>query len=199
VVERCAVEISDDVEVSVRESNHPMLVNVFSGLVKRRIKEVMERTLTGQFRALVDWLDGLAYDVGERKKVFEDTGLSGGPAVVTALWSELGKMEREAASEEGSSSGTKATGTGIIFKERMDVPMTGEEPEVGKQTKERVLAFGAQPQVLSGEKRGPLGTGSEPVAQRVQGLMDVDVEGIKKEMVGEGKRSCALHSHHRCW
>ena len=39
VVERCAVEISDDVEVTVRESNRAMLVNVFSGVVKRQINK----------------------------------------------------------------------------------------------------------------------------------------------------------------
>jgi hypothetical protein len=158
VVERCVVEISDEVEVSVRESNHPMVVNVFSGVVKRRVKEAMERTFTGQLRGLVDWVDGLAYDVGERKKVFEDAGLGGGPAFVAALWSEVGRMEREA----GEGTGMKATGTGLIFEE---------------QAKERVLAVGAEPQVLGGEKRGPLGTGSEK--------MDVDVG----EMVREGKRS----------
>jgi hypothetical protein len=72
VVDLCVVEISDDVEVTVRESNHAMLVNVFSGVVKRRIKEAMEKTLTGQFRALIE-LDRLAYDVGERRKVCEVT------------------------------------------------------------------------------------------------------------------------------
>ena len=181
VVERCVVEISDEVEVTVRESNHPMLVNVFSGLVKRRVKEALERTFTGQFRGMVDWLDGLAYDVGERKKVFEDAGLGGGPAIVAAVWSEVGKMEREAA-EEGAGR-VKATGTGIIFEE-----------------KERMLSVGAEPQVLGGEKRGPLGTGSESIAKTVEGMMeergmDVDVvEGLGErvkgvgEMVEEGKR-----------
>ena len=175
VVERCVVEISDEVEVTVRESNHPMLVNVFSGLVKRRVKEALERTFTGQFRGLVDWLDGIAYDVGERKKVFEDAGLGGGAAIVAAMWSEAGKMEREAAEEGGS---VKATGTGVIFEER-----------------ERMLAVGAEPQVLGGEKRGPFGTGSESVVKTVEGMMeergmDVDVEGLGGvgEMVEEGKR-----------
>ena len=141
VVEKCEVGISDEVEVTVRESNHAMLVNVFSGVVKRRIKEAMEKTMTGQVRALVDWLDRVAYDVGERRRVFEDAGLGGGPAVVAALWSEIGKMEREAEGG-GGSMGVRATGTGIIFEEE----------------KERVLLL-----ELSGEKRGPLGTGNESV------------------------------------
>jgi hypothetical protein len=195
VVDRCAVEISDDVEISVKESNHAMLVNVFSGLVKRRIKEAMEKTLTGQFRALVDWLDGVAYDVVERRKVFEDAGLGGGPAVIAALWSEVGRLEREA-EEGGFTWGIKATGSGIIFEEQTQIPMTTTggngrkaleekfEYEVGKQTRGKVLAVGAEPQVLSGDKRGPLGTGSESIATTVQSVisdqgMDVDVEGVE--------------------
>lgn len=140
VIERCAVEISDEVEVSVKESNHPVLVNMFSGLVKQRIREAMERTLSGQFRAVIDWLDGVAFDVGERRKVFEDIGLEGGGAVIAAIVSEVGRLRREA--EEGDVK--LSTGMGIILE---------------KETK--VLAVGVEPQVLSGEKRGPLGTGSE--------------------------------------
>ena len=174
VVERCAVEISDDVEVSVKESNHPVLVNLFSGVVKRRIKEAMERTLTEQLRGVVDWVDGVAYDVGERKKVFEDVGLGRGPAVIAALWSELGRIERATEEGGGAMLGVKATGTGIIFE------------QAGKK---KVLGVGVEPQVLSSAKRGPLGTGSESVKDGVQRAlegMDVDVERVR-ERVEEGR------------
>lgn len=191
VVERCAVEISDEVEVVVKESNRPVLVNVFSGVVKRRIKEAMEATLTGQFRALVDWLDGVAYDVGERKKVFEDLGIEGGAAVVVALWSEVGKLEREAA-EGGVEMGVRATGTGVIFEQKRQVPvMTSDgefEYEAGTRSKESALAIGVEPQILSGEKRGPLGTGSESIGTEVaeEGMdVDVDVEGAGAKGVKE--------------
>lgn len=174
VVERCVVEISDEVEVRVREGNHPMLVNVFSGVVKRRVKEALEKTFTGQFRGMVDWVDRVAYDVGERKKVFEDAGLGGGPAMVAAVWSEVGRMQRE-----GEGGSMRATGTGVIFEEGS-----------------KVLAVGAEPQVLSGEKRGPLGTGSESmdvevgaVKSRVEGLTGV-VEGGKRRV--EGFRAAVL-------
>ena len=192
VVERCAVEISDEVEISVKESNHPVLVNVFSRLVKNRIKEALERTLTGQLGGLVDWLDSVAYDVGERRKVFEDLGIGGGAAFVAAFWSEIGRFEREA-EEGGASIGMKATGTGIIFEEKTE-------------TRERVLAVGAEPQVLSGEKRGPLGTGSGSLSATVHGMLEeqgmyVDVEGAASQAKGmkgtvkdrvEGFRSAIL-------
>ena len=191
VVERCAVEISDEVEISVKDSNHPVLVNIFSRLVKSRIKEALERTLTGQLGALVDWLDSVAYDVGERRKVFEDLGIGGGAAFIAAFWSEVGRFERKA-EEGGISMGMKATGTGIIFEEKTEVPVpttggTGSQTLEEKfETKERVLAVGAEPQVLSGEKRGPLGTGSESLSATVQGMlqeqaMDVDVEGAASQ------------------
>ena len=186
IIERADVHLADDVEIEVKESNHPLLVKVFQPIVKRRVKEALERTLSGQVRALVEFVDAGIWDVGERKKVFEDVGLGEGAASIAAIWSEIGKLERGA--EGGVKFGARATGTGVVFEEKVETPRkvtTSKGPgvppgmtmefEEGTDVKERVLAIGIEPQVLGGEKRGPLGTGSEPI-----GKPDVDVEGFKQ-------------------
>ena len=62
--------------------------------------------------------------------------------------------------------GWKATGTGLIKEE-------GNAKDGAK------FAIGAEPQVLSGEKRGPKGTFSEPLADKVD--TDVAVGGIAED------------------
>jgi len=172
IIERADVHLADDVEIKVKESNHPLLVKVFQPIVKRHVKEALERTLSGQVRALVEFVDGGIWDVGERKKVFKDVGLGEGAASVAAIWSEIGKLERGV--EGGVKLGARVTGTGVVF-----------EAKVPGVPKERVLAVGVEPQVLGGEKRGPLGTGSERIGKP-------DVEGFKqavgrKEQVEKNK------------
>lgn len=173
VIERASVEIHDDVEITVRESNHPLFVNVFKPVVRRQVKEALEKTMSAQVRGAVEWADGVAWDVKDRKAVFEDAGVGSGGALLAAVWSELGKFEREAR-EGGVKMGVRTTGTGVVVEERK-----GEE--------ERVLAIGVEPQVLSGEKRGPIGTASEPIEKTIkevisEDVMDVDLPAV----VGKG-------------
>jgi len=180
IVEVASVNIHEDVEIAVRESNHPLLVGVFKPLVRRHVKEALEKTMGAQVRGLVEWADGVAWDVRERKKVFEDLGVEGGGAVLAALWSEIGKLEREASESGGSGVGIRTSGTGVILEEQ------GE--------KARVLAVGVEPQVLSGEKRGPIGTASEPIAKKASELsrdvMDVDLPGVVDgQKLGEVKQA----------
>jgi hypothetical protein len=114
-------------------------------------------------------------------------------AVLGALWSELGKWERGG---EGTEVGVRATGTGVIFEQKREEEVLrsdGEfEYESGTKSRKSVLAVGVEPQILSGEKRGPYGMGSEPIG------MDVDVDhaggvgaGVKEAVGGyveEGKK-----------
>lgn len=101
-----------------------MLVNVFSGVVKRRIKDAMEKTLTGQFRGMVDWVDGVAFDIGERRclrmRVLVLDLLS-----LLRCGVGLGRWR----GREDVSMGVRATGTGIIFEERTEVPVMNTEGE----------------------------------------------------------------------
>ncbi|KAF8152356.1 hypothetical protein B0H34DRAFT_784565 [Crassisporium funariophilum] len=201
VVERVAVSISDDVGMEVRESNHSVLMTLFKPIMVMRLREALEKTLTEQLRAVVEWADGVAYDVGKRREVFEDTGLGGGGSLVAAIWSEVGRLQRE--SRGGPMEvGWHATGTGVVVEQKTVVGT--DEMGEGGEVKRSMFAMGAEPQILGGEKRGPLGTGSEPLREKFErgmeevgvdvgqmkrsaSAMDVDVAGGAKEAVGSAK------------
>ena len=188
VIEKAAVSISEDVNIEVKESNHPVLTTLFKPIMVARLKDALERTLSEELRGVVEWVDGVAWDVAKRREVFEDTGLGGGGSLMAALWSEFGRLQRERTDEIG----WRATGTGVVV-----------EQQKGEGKGKSAFAIGAEPQILDGEKRGPLGTGSERLKDKVvEGAMDVDVpvsaggihevledaEGRAKGMVKEGKR-----------
>ena len=84
-------------------------------------------------------------------------------SLAAAVWSEIGKLEREQRAGPVDMD-WKATGTGVIVEQRVRVgaDAQGEGGEVRKSA----FAMGAEPQILAGEKRGPLGTGSEPIGQK---------------------------------
>ena len=185
VIEKATVSISDDVNIEVKQSNHPLLTTLFKPFMVTRLKDALERTLSEELRGVVEWVDGVAWDVAERREVFEDTGLGGGGSLMAALWSELGRLQRERTDEIG----LRATGTGVVV-----------EQERGEGKGKSAFAIGAEPQILAGEKRGPLGTGSERLKDKVDEAMDVDVgvggirevledaEGQAKGMRKEGKK-----------
>ena len=217
VIEVARVSISDEVGFEVRDSNHAVLVTLFRPLVLSRLREALAKTLSEQLRAVVDYADGIAFDVSRRREVFADTGLGAGASLAAAVWSEIGKLEREQRAGPVDMD-WKATGTGVIVEQRVRVgaDAQGEGGEVRKSA----FAMGAEPQILAGEKRGPLGTGSEPIgkkfarvgeevlgmpvdkaAQKAGGAvqdMDVDVGKMKgaaedtaKGVMREGKRQVA--------
>ena len=73
---------------------------------------------------------------------------------MAAIWSEVGQLERE--QREGPvEMAWKATGTGLVVEQKtvLETNELGEASEVRKTQ----FAVGAEPQILSGEKRGPLG------------------------------------------
>ena len=171
--------------IEVKQSNHPLLTTLFKPFMVTRLKDALERTLSEELRGVVEWVDGVAWDVAKRREVFEDTGLGGGGSLMAALWSELGRLQRERTDETG----LRATGTGVVV-----------EQERGEGKGKSAFAIGAEPQILAGEKRGPLGTGSERLKDKVDEAMDVDVgvggirevledaEGRAKGMRKEGKK-----------
>ncbi|KAI0327376.1 hypothetical protein GY45DRAFT_1327603 [Cubamyces sp. BRFM 1775] len=147
-IQRVDVKVSEDINLTVKQSNHQILVSVFRPIMLSRLRDALQTVLGQQIRGALQWADSFAWDVGHRAEVFSDTGLPRGASLVAGFWSELGHMQKTG--EGGLFSGWKATGTGIIK----------EDPN-GAQ-----FAMGAEPQVLSGDKRGPKGTFSEPVAER---------------------------------
>ncbi|EED79642.1 predicted protein [Postia placenta Mad-698-R] len=152
-IQRVDVHVSEDVDLTIRESNHPILVSVFKPVMLSRFREALRTLLEQQVRSALDWLDALAWDVGRRAEVFGDAGLGRGASLVAGLWSELGHLQK---GEGGLFSGWTATGTGVF-----------KSDQEGTQ-----FAMGAEPQVLLGEKRGPKGTLSDSIAERY----DVDAE-----------------------
>ncbi|CAK5263339.1 unnamed protein product [Mycena citricolor] len=183
-IELVTVNISDDVDLTVRESNHAIVLSVFKPIFNMRFREALGKTLSEQLRSSIGWLDAVAWDVGRRSEVFSDAGLGSGASFAGAIWSELGRLTK------GQSFGWRATGTGLVLE------------EASGQTK---FAVGAEPQLLSGEKRGPVGTGSESVSKRVGDAVDAikgetgrsgqdaqdaakDVKQHVEGLVGEGQR-----------
>ncbi|GLB42990.1 putative protein of unknown function (DUF4449) [Lyophyllum shimeji] len=179
-VEYVKVSISDDVSMEVKESNHGVLLTMFKPIFVMRLREALEKTMAEQVRAAIEWADGIAWDVGRRREVFEDMGVvGGGPAMIAAVWSELGRLRRE-----GKHTGVewKATGTGVVVEQKKgDVK----------------FAMGAEPQILSGEKKGPLGTASEPIGRKVEEVaqerlgVDVQVPERPEEMRAKAEEMTA--------
>ncbi|KAJ7485234.1 hypothetical protein B0H11DRAFT_1806634 [Mycena galericulata] len=188
-IELLTVQISDDAELTVRDSNHAVMLTLFKPIFNMRFRDALGRALSEQLRAGLVWMDSVAWDIGQRAEVFTDAGAGRGAALAGAVWSEIGRLSRE------RTSGWRATGTGVVLE---------ENAEGGAQ-----FAMGAEPQVLSGEKRGPMGTASESLEKRVgqavqsvQGqtgisadnAMDTAKEGAQtvtkhvQGLVGEGKR-----------
>ncbi|PFH47867.1 hypothetical protein AMATHDRAFT_151108 [Amanita thiersii Skay4041] len=181
-IDKVEVKISDDIGLEVKESNHPILLSVFRPLMLMRLRDALERSLTEQLRGIITWFDGVAFDISKRREVFEDTGIGSGASLIAAIWSEFGRIQREHALGLGETD-WRATGTGMVV-EHYAVGESGE-PE-----KKASFAMGAEPQILSGSKHGPLGTGSESLRERmggvirdVEGRMDVDVGGAMQEGV----------------
>ncbi|KAJ7207906.1 hypothetical protein GGX14DRAFT_634371, partial [Mycena pura] len=176
------VQISEDVQVHVRESNHAVVLTVFKPVFDMRVRAALGRALGAHLRAALDELGALAWDVGQRATVFEDAGAGRGAALAAAVWSELGRLRRE---QRGGWRAT-ATGTGVML----------EMPECGTGAGGAKMAVGVEPQVLSGEKRGPMGTGSESVEKRVGAAVEANaakegMQGVKTQLQGlvkEGSR-----------
>jgi len=192
VIEKVEVNLAEDIGLEVRDSNHSILATLFRPVMVMRVKEALERTLTEQIRAVVEWTDGVAYDISKRKEVFQDTGLGGGGSLMAAIWSEAGRLRRE--SRARGEIGFHATGTGLVVEQQL----YGKDGQVAGKTE---FAMGAEPQILSGEKRGPLGTASKPLAERAQEIseaaglgnvasdaMETDVTGTAKSAAVQAKR-----------
>ncbi|OJT14057.1 hypothetical protein TRAPUB_9391 [Trametes pubescens] len=113
-IQRVDVKVTEDVELSVKESNHQILVSVFRPIMLSRLCDALQTVLEAQLRAGLQWADAFAWDVGRRAEVFSDTGLPRGASLVAGFWSELGHLQK---GEGGLLAGWKATGTGVIKKD----------------------------------------------------------------------------------
>ncbi|KIK70088.1 hypothetical protein GYMLUDRAFT_34552 [Collybiopsis luxurians FD-317 M1] len=202
VIERLDVRITDDFEMDIKESNHSIVLAMFKPIVGLRLKAALENFVAEQIRRTLEGLDGMAYDIYTRADVFRDAGLGGGAATGAALWSEIGRIRRIGFGRNRDRyTDFSATGTGVVLEERKVDAETGEDKEGHAK-----FAMGAEPQILSGEKRGPVGTASESLSNRLKSAtgqvlddtaMDVNADVVTdaqeiseqaKEIVEEGKK-----------
>ncbi|RPD60459.1 hypothetical protein L226DRAFT_461468 [Lentinus tigrinus ALCF2SS1-7] len=165
-IQRVDVKVSEDITLNVKQSNHQILVSVFRPIMLSRFRESLQTVLAQQIRGALEGADAFAWDVGRRAEVFEDTGLPRGASLVAGVWSELGHLQRM--SDGGLFTGWKATGTGVI-----------------KSDKNATFAMGAEPQVLSGEKRGPKGNFADSVQDRMDTDVDLDAKVAQAKGVAE--------------
>jgi hypothetical protein len=200
VVENVSVSIAKDCELEFKESNHRIVLSVFKPRIVKRFKNAMERILGSQIQVAFEYVDGFAYDISKRAEVFADTGLDGGAAISAAFVSEIGRIRRYGwGRNRDREIKWRATGTGVVVEDQKVDRGTGQ-----KKSGAGTIAVGAEPQILSGAKRGPAGTGSESVNKRLKKAadeMDVDVDmdvnaedmqGQAAGVVNEGKRQAQM-------
>lgn len=168
-IQRVDVKLSDGFDLQSKQSNHSVLTTVFKQIMLSRFKESFQTVLAENIRGSLEWLNAFFWDVGNRAEVFEDAGLTRGPSLVAGFWSELGHLQK---GDTGFFKGWKATGTGLIKDE-------------GNARPNAQFALGTEPQILPGEKRGPAGNFSEPIADKVD--VDVDAEGAAEDAKNKAK------------
>ncbi|KAG6915770.1 hypothetical protein DXG01_009886 [Tephrocybe rancida] len=161
--------ISENVHLEAKESNHGVLLTIFKPSFVLRLRDALEKMFVGQMHAMIEWADAVAHGVGKRREMFKDTGtVGGGAAFLAAIWSEDGRL-RQGSAQAGTGVERCATGTGVVVEQgHGDVQ----------------FATGAEPQILSGDKRGPLGTVSEPLGKRVGAIVQ-DATGVDVSEVSE--------------
>lgn len=179
-IEHVEVNISDEVELNIKDSNHSILTSLFKPVMLAGFRRVLAQTLSEQLTTSLAFIDGVAWDISNRAVVFEDTGLPRGASLMAAAWSEIGRFSRGQSSRAGVTEGWRVTGTGIIKQDGQG----------------GVFAMGAEPQVLSGEKHGPKERLAEPLADKAQraadelGVSDVnmgDATGAAQDVAGKAQ------------
>lgn len=176
-IDHVVAHVSEDVDVRVTKSYHPVLLTVFRPLLTARLRGALQTTLSDNIQRALDGIDALVWDITARAEVFQDTGMGRGPALASAWWSELGRLQR---THGGPSLRWRTTGGGIV--------RSGGDTQV---------ALGVEPQVLGPEKHGPKGTLAQPLKERaLDAGLDADVNvsavsesiaDVSKDVVGQAK------------
>lgn len=131
------VTLSRDTAIALKKTNHPILISTFKRTVKKKLIHRIETVLSQQIKVVLEMVDNIAWDLHQRAKAFDDTELTDtGPKYVAATFSEWRRLRKQ----PGLLSGWIVTTLGVI-KEDPGLDIT--------------LAFGAGPQIISGDKHGP--------------------------------------------
>ena len=94
VIGQVAVGIVEGMRLQVKDLNRAVVLPIFKPIFVMRFRDALERTLAEQVRELIEWVDGVAWDVARRAEVFEDAGTGRGWAVAGAMWSEVGRLRK---------------------------------------------------------------------------------------------------------
>jgi len=142
------VNIASDTSITLKKTNHQVLISVFKPVVKKQLISTIEKLLAEKIRLVLEMVDGIAWDVYQRAGVFQDAGLTAtGPKYIAAMMSEWGKLRQE----PGLLSGWTMTSVGMV----KDDPRS-----------DTLFAVGAAPQIISGDKHGPRTTATSTNAAR---------------------------------
>ncbi|CDO73889.1 hypothetical protein BN946_scf185016.g46 [Trametes cinnabarina] len=110
-IQRVDVKVSEDFNLTIKQSNHQILISVFRPVMQSRLRKALQTVLEQHIHSALEWADSFTWEVSHRAEVFSDTGLSRGASFITGFWSELGHLQK---GEGGLFLGWKATGTGIL-------------------------------------------------------------------------------------
>lgn len=145
-VDRVIVNLNDPT-FNIRKSNHPVLFTAFKPLVRSRLESTVENALRENITTALQTIDAIAYDTHARAGVFRDAGIPVNASYISAIWSELGHLK----SQPGLFTGMKTTSVGIVK----------DDPR-----QDAKFAMGAEPQIIPGEKHGPMVGGMQEKRQQ---------------------------------
>jgi hypothetical protein len=167
-VEHVSVSL-DDVTIAMSKTNHPVTITLFKPAVRARLLATLKTSLEHYIRVGIETLDGIAYDVHDRAQVFADAARTENSfgAHVLGLTSVLGRMAREGRLSEG----LRTTSAGFV----KDDPQTNT-----------AFAMGTAPQILHGDKHGPVATGVRPGSEVQRGEPGQAAKGAAQKVKGEG-------------
>ncbi|KAH8922908.1 hypothetical protein BT69DRAFT_1262998 [Atractiella rhizophila] len=159
--------ILHDFDLVIRENQHSVLSKLFKGTLRSGVKKMFERTLENYLQLAFDFADHVAWDVRKRYGVFKDTGLNDSAAFLGAVKSEIGYLSQQPSVWDGM----RLTSVGIIT----------DDPKSDK-----AFAVGAAPQLISGDKHGPLAhtTAESGVAMEVDSGTSRQAQNIGAEAKG---------------
>lgn len=149
-VENVRVRLNNP-DFTIRKSNHPILFTAFKPMVRSRIEKAIETTMERQITMAVEFIDNVLFDTYQRVGVFTDTGMPLSASYISAIWSEIGHLKQQ----PGLFSGLHTTSVGIVK----------DDPR-----QDAKVAIGAQPQIISGDKHGPVAPGSDSQGKRDQAV-----------------------------
>ncbi|KAH7092797.1 hypothetical protein BKA62DRAFT_722425 [Auriculariales sp. MPI-PUGE-AT-0066] len=162
----------DDVTTALSKTNHPIAMTFFKPIFRTRLVSALQTSLEQYVRFSLEALDGFAWNVHQRALVFSDTGAPTVGAYIGGLTSALGRMSREGRMFEG----LQATSVGLV----KDDPAT-----------DTAFAAGAAPQIIDGNKHGPVARGvgvgnQQGTGQNQAAKLQQQGQQAKEKVKGEG-------------